>query len=330
MGNWGFPRGLIARGDTRGRVTRNTVGIVGLGAMGTSIGLALRSAGVSTLGFDVSRAHLREGLALGAIGRELSDLESFDGCAEQVFVAVPPAQVIPVAKRLLQSTGATIIDVTSVKAEIAEAIRHPRFVPSHPLRGTHLTGPTAAKKDLFLGAVWVVCPNDSTSRREVAATEALIKMMGAEPLQMSPKEHDILIATTSHLPHLAASGLVHVLRKRNPLACRLVSGGFLDTTRIARSNPHLWADITMHNRVELSDSIDELIESLARVRVALAKQDSEKVFAFFSDAYRLMENDLPASAGNKKESPRVQVRTPPVSAGHRHRQTITGTLGGAN
>lgn len=312
---------LPRKSSRRERVSRNSatheVGIVGLGAMGTSIGLALKSAGVTTVGFDVCPANLLRALELGAIGRGLSGMAPFAGCGE-IFVAVPPAQVIPVARELLQSTRATVIDIASVKADIAQAIRHPRFVPSHPLRGTHLTGPDAARKDLFAGGIWVLCPNEDTSRRGLAAVESLVRKMGAESLKMDPGKHDVLIATTSHLPHLAASGLVHVLGNRDPIARRLVSGGFLDTTRIARSNPQLWADIAMHNRGELSRSLDELIELLAGVKRALKGQDSEGLTAFFTDANRLMEKGLPVTSRTSHEGPRgVRERIQVLSSSNR-------------
>jgi len=305
------------------------VGIVGLGAIGASIGLALGEAGVSVTGFDVSRMHLGQAVDMGAVERWVPDLQSFGDCAE-VVVAVPPRDVVAVASELLRSTDATIVDVASVKAEIVDAIRDPRFIPSHPLRGTHLTGPKAARSDLFDGGVWVLCPHETTSCRSLAAAEGLVRKMGSEPLWMSAREHDVLVATTSHLPHLAASGLVHVLGKRDPMACRLVSGGFLDTTRIARSNPQLWAEITMHNREEITGSIDELIELLAGVRTALAQQDHEGVVAFFSDACHLMDQGLPAPAPAKPQARHVRTSRRVQPLGGRHNSQVVTTVGDAN
>jgi prephenate dehydrogenase len=269
------------------------VGIVGLGAVGTSIGLALRAAGEATMGFDTSIRHLEQSVDLGAIGARSPALEAFSYC-KAVFVAVPPGEVVAVARRLLEMTDATVVDVASVKAEISDAICDPCFVPSHPLRGTHLSGPSAGSKDLFVGGVWAVCPTPWTSPHRLALAEDLIRRMGAEPLRLAAAEHDTVMATTSHLPHVVASTLVHVLGTRDQaVARRMVGGGFLDTTRIARASPSLWADITLHNRAEVSASISEMVNRLQAVKEAIDEGDGEGVLAFFADACRLMEDSLP-------------------------------------
>ena len=316
-------RAKLKAGTDRG--ASHPVGIVGLGAMGTSIGLALRSANVETLGFDASAGNLQEAFEMGAIDGAACGLGSFE-CCRVVFVAVPPGQVVEVAQTLLGITGASIVDVASVKGDIARAVTHPRFVPSHPIRGTHLSGPTAAKSNLFTGAVWAMCPTGFTSARGLNAVEGLIRLMGAEPLRMSAGDHDRMIATASHLPHVAASSLVHVLGKRDPLAFRLVAGGFTDTTRIARANPDLWAEITMFNRAAVSPAIDDLIELLTRVKAALGRQDRKAMLAFFSEACSSVEKWLP---------PRIEkdaVALADVSAGtpalNRGRPLVPGFGGG--
>jgi prephenate dehydrogenase len=271
------------------------VGIVGLGAVGASIGLALNAAGRTTIGMDTSPENLSEALRIGAISRRCRRPEDLGSC-RTIFVAVSPGAVVEVSRALLDSTGATVVDVASVKSQIARAISSPRFVPSHPLAGTHLSGPAGARRDLFQDATWLVCPTRSTSRTRLIMTENLIRTMGAEPLRMDPDEHDAVLASTSHLPHVAASGLVHVLAGFDPsVAGRLVGTGFLDTTRIARSNPNLWADITLHNRTEVSRSIGEMVDRLQSVGRAISEGNREGVLAFFADACRLMEDSLPAA-----------------------------------
>lgn len=274
--------------------TASQVGIVGLGAVGASIGLALRAAGRTTVGMDTSPENLSEAVRIGAITRICQRTEELAAC-RTVFVAVPPGTVIEVSNLLLGTTGATVVDVASVKSQIARAISSPRFVPSHPLAGTHLSGPAGARKDMFQGATWAICPGHTTSRTRLIMTENLISSMGAEPLRMDADDHDAVLASTSHLPHVAASGLVHVLAALDPsVAGRLVGTGFLDTTRIARSNPNLWADITLHNRMEVSRSIGAMVDRLQSVKEAISDGNREGVLAFFADACRLIEDSLPA------------------------------------
>lgn len=291
-------RPLLVRNPTNGGIRREAragslIGIVGLGALGTSIGLALGAAGRKTIGFDLSDRHIRQALDLGAVCTACYYLEDLEGC-DVVFVSVPPSQVISVATCLLDATGATVIDVASVKGTIADALAHPRFVPSHPLRGTHLSGPAGGRKDLFVDGVWAVCPTHSTSPDCLRLAEALIQTMGAHPLRLGAAEHDSVTARTSHLPHVAASSLVHVLASTNSLlAGRLIGRAFAETTRVARANPGLWADITLQNGPELSESISAMIGRLRSVKAAIEREDKEALLKFFRDANGLIEQLVP-------------------------------------
>lgn len=292
MGTLNGPVGKIVRLGRRNAAADTPVGIVGLGAIGTSIGLSLNRAGIRAVGLDVSSAHLEKAVRRGAIERAVPELERLGSC-DPVFVAVPPSEVPGVAGPLLATGDATVVDVASVKAGIAAGVRNPNFVPSHPLRGTHLTGPEAARVDLFDGGVWVICSDRSTPAGRIQRLEHLVRRMGALPVRLTPAEHDSYLAVTSHLPHLVASSLVHLLGRRDPIARALVGTGFLDTTRVARANPALWADIAINNHSELSCALDELIGVLASVSSALRSRDARAVEGFFSQAAQLA-GGLPA------------------------------------
>lgn len=268
---------------------------MGLGAIGASIGLALRNNGQVVLGLDLCRSTSQAAERMGAVNRAVGRTGDFDRC-RAIFVAVPPGRVVEIAREVLEETGATVIDVSSVKAEIAQALPHPRFVPSHPMAGTHLSGPAGARSDLFAGTTWAVCPTLWTSRSRLLTTENLIRAMGAKPLRIDAAEHDAVLASTSHLPHVVASGLVHVLGERDGNAVApLVGQGFLDTTRIARANPELWTDITLHNREEVGRSITRMVDRLQAVGDAIAGGDREHVLEFFAEAGRMIEQSLPAA-----------------------------------
>lgn len=280
----------------RGRPVRGPepVGIVGLGAVGASIGLALAAAGRESVGLDTCEANLIRAVEIGAVGRAGRRNRDLRPC-RVIFVAVPPGAVVRESARLLDQTGATVVDVASVKGHIARELPSPRFIPSHPLAGTHLSGPEGAHRELFAGATWVVCPRADTPPERLAAAEELIRAMGAHPLRMDAREHDELVASTSHLPHVAASSLVHVLGAHGDgLARRLVGRGFLDTTRIARADPALWTDITLCNHREVGRSITEMVGRLESVRAGIEAGDREAVLEFFSGARRLIDQVPPA------------------------------------
>jgi prephenate dehydrogenase len=159
----------------------------------------------------------------------------------------------------------------------------------------------------------------------------LIRKMGAEPLPLDPSEHDRIMAATSHLPHVAAASLVHVLGALDhALACRLVGAGFLDTTRIARASSSLWADITLHNREEVSASIGEMVNRLEAVKCAFDAGDREGILSFFADASRLIEDRMPQQNPVPSRSRKARRPSNALSLGHRRQRPLAGELGGVH
>ncbi|MDQ1293668.1 MAG: prephenate dehydrogenase [Actinomycetota bacterium] len=247
-----------------------TVRVVGTGLLGTSVALGLSAGGADVLLSDPSPTSLALACDLGA-GRPDPGGEHVD----LVVVAAPPdvtAQVV--AEELARHPRATVTDVASVKAGIAHQLADlradlTRYVGSHPMAGRERSGPVAARGDLFLDRPWVLCPGAGSDRNRADAVRHLAVALGAWPLTMTPGEHDEAVALVSHLPQVAASLVAARLGRAPEPAVGLAGQGLRDVTRIAGSDPLLWAQILAANagpvrRVlsEVRDDLDALLQAL--------------------------------------------------------------------
>lgn len=250
---------MIARG--------RRVRVVGVGLIGTSLALGLRAAGVEVVLDDTDPGHLQTAVALGA-GR-VDD----GGPVDVSFVAVRPAvAAVVIAKELRRFPNVIVSDTTSVKAHLQAELESlvpesfERYVGGHPIAGRERSGPVAARPDLFRGRPWVLTARTGPARR---AIEELVEACGAQPLHLDADCHDQAVALTSHLPQLVSSALAGRLPALAPSARAVVGAGFADLTRIAESDPGLWAEIAAANAVPLSAALRGLAEQLSDLAQAL-------------------------------------------------------------
>lgn len=255
--------------DPAAAATLGTVRIVGTGLLGTSIGLGLSGMGVRVLLHDPSPTALALARDVGA-----GEPDPGDEPVSLVVVGAPPdvtAQVV--AAELAAHPEATVTDVASVKGEVAAELAGTpgleRYVGGHPMAGRERSGPTAARADLFLGRPWVVCPPPGGGPGRTEMVRLLAVALGAAPVFMPAAEHDEAVALVSHVPQLAASLVAARLTKAADPAVGLAGQGLRDVTRIADSDPVLWAQILAANAgqvatvlKDLRGDLDELITAL--------------------------------------------------------------------
>ncbi|MBI4617458.1 MAG: prephenate dehydrogenase/arogenate dehydrogenase family protein [Planctomycetes bacterium] len=259
--------------------------VVGTGLVGGSLAGRIKAArpGTTVAGCDRSR---RAGAALrgkgyldhfAPISRLAAEVES----AELVFLALPPAAIVeslaPVARAARK--GTIVTDVASVKgAVLAEARRAFRgsgahFVGGHPLAGSERSGAAHADHRLLKGATWCVVPPAGAPARAVRRLERFLDSCGFRTLRVDARTHDRILAVTSHLPNLLAFALAELsgrLALRAPLAPRLAGRSHRDATRVAASDPRLWAEILAMNSREVLRAIDGVACSLAAARTKIA------------------------------------------------------------
>jgi prephenate dehydrogenase len=242
--------------------------VVGAGLLGTSLGLALRRSDVEVLLTDRQAEHVRTASGLGA-GRAYSG--ELPGL---VVVAVPPDHVGAEVARALTETDAVVTDVGSVKTAPLRALDGVagtnRYVGGHPMAGSERSGPLAASATLFDGRPWAVVPHAASDPAATAAVSELARLAGSSVVLLSPEEHDLAVARTSHLPHLLAVLMAGRLADAPAEHLALSGQGVRDVTRIAGGDPALWEQIVTGNSpavagllTQVRDQLDVLIDAVS-------------------------------------------------------------------
>lgn len=267
----------------------DTVAIVGVGLIGGSLGLALRERNLARRVVGVGRraSSLTAALAVGAVDAATTDLAEGVAEASAVVVCTPVSRIAEDVVRAAAAAppGTLITDAGSVKQSVVEGVAglaqqqtpplpELRFVGSHPLAGSEKSGPQYATADLYVGRMVLITPEESTDPAVTAEATALWEAVGANVQTMSPAEHDLVLAATSHLPHALAS----VLAAGIPGPWWAYSaGGLRDTTRIAAGAPELWRQILLANREALLGRLQQFESDLADFRAALAAGDGDRL-----------------------------------------------------
>jgi prephenate dehydrogenase len=263
----------------RSAATDDAVLVVGTGLIGTSIALALREQGREIWLQDEDPVALGVAVQRGA-GAALpaGPVAAADAGVALVIVCVPPSAAASViATSLRTHINATVSDVASTKArlqaEVEALVEHSsdvnRYVPGHPMAGREVSGPAAARADLFADRVWALTPTVATDPVRTAAVVALVASLGAVSVVTTAEEHDRAVALTSHTPQVVASTVAAGLAGLGETGVRLSGQGLRDVTRLAASDPLLWSDILTSNADPVADALDALIARLGTVRDGL-------------------------------------------------------------
>jgi len=231
-------------------------------------------------------------LALGLIDVLTPDLATAVAGADLVVLAAPVSVNAALMAQLAihLEPQALVTDLSSVKGPVVRAAAAAlgaalgRYVPSHPIAGAELSGPAAAAADLFDGRTVILSPLRGTDTRALARIEALWQALGARPQQLDVDSHDRLYAAISHWPHVVAFALAATTAQAiedeqggAERAAALVGPGLRDTTRIAKADAELWADILLANAGPVANCADAFAHQLERVRDALACADRERL-----------------------------------------------------
>jgi prephenate dehydrogenase len=268
-----------------------TVTIVGVGMIGGSVGRALRTRKLATriIGVGRTAAGLDAARKAGAITETAADVAAAVAAADLVVVAAGVAAIPEIldAVDAAARPGTLVTDAGSTKATIVAGwerrrrSRRCRFVGAHPLAGSHRRGAAAAEADLFSGRVAVVTPGPRTPAADTDAVGQFWSALGATVFVMPPREHDRLLAATSHAPHLVAAALAAATP---PEALRFTAGGWRDTTRIAAGDPELWADILLDNAGGLAPAMKRFAGAVEKLLAAVAAGDRRRLVALLAKA----------------------------------------------
>ncbi len=239
------------------------IGIVGLGLIGGSLGLDLRSQGHQVLGVSRQEQNCQRAIARGVVDDASVDL-ALMAAAEIVFICTPLAAIVPTVEQLIPyiSPSTVLTDVGSVKAPLVEAIAPlwPNFVGGHPMAGTADSGIEAAQPNLFALNPYVLTPVATTPPQAVRTLETIVLQLRATLYHCRPSDHDRAVSWISHLPVMVSAGLIAAcMSETDPailaLAQQLASSGFRDTSRVGGGNPELGVMMGLYNRQELLRSL---------------------------------------------------------------------------
>ena len=269
------------------------VAIVGVGLMGGSLGLALRAlGGVEVRGIDPDPEALRVAEAVGAISVAAASVEEGAEGAAIVVLAAPVPQIAGLARRALAAGGpdCLVTDIGSSKGGVVAgftAAERERFIGGHPVCGAERTGVAFARAALFRGATWFLTPAAEARPDLFERLHALVASVGARPVAIDPDVHDRLMALVSHLPHVLAGALVNQAAATAPggrEALRSAGPSFIDLTRVAGSNPPLWADILLSNAEAVLAEMRAYAARLGDVERALERGDRDWLLRFVEAA----------------------------------------------
>ena len=280
---------------TKDTQERRRITIIGLGLIGGSIGLALKAAGlpdVEIVGHDRERGTEGKARKMGAIDTAEHNVPRAVEGAGMVIIATPILAIREVMEQIAPDLreGCVVTDTGSTKERVLEWAAqvlppHVSFVGGHPMAGKENQGIENAEADLFRGRAYCLCPAVDAHEDAVRAVVNLVRLVGAEPMFLDPREHDQYAGAVSHLP-LVVSTALFTLMRASPAwrdLAPMSSSGFRDVTRLASGDPQMSHDIFLTNREAAVHWLDRMIEELRRYR-GLLEGDAEELMETFARA----------------------------------------------
>lgn len=270
------------------------VTVVGLGLIGSSIARAVkaRMPSVVVTGHDASQDVRQQARDLGLCDTIADDAAAAVAGADLVILAVPVGRMADAANAIAPGlkADAIISDVGSSKSSVADALAKALpdhvVIPAHPVAGTENSGPAAGFATLFEGRWCIVTPGVEAPEDAVAALTGFWEALGAKVDLMDAAHHDMVLAVTSHLPHLIAYTIVGTASELEEVTesevIKYSAGGFRDFTRIAASDPVMWRDVFLANRDAVLATLQRFNEDLTVLQQAIRRGDADKLEDWFT------------------------------------------------
>ena len=271
------------------------IAIIGLGLIGSSIAHAARRGKLAKeiAGFDVSADVRARAAKIGFCDQVYDDLAAAVKNAQLVILATPVGAYKGVAEAIAPhlAKDAILSDVGSVKGAVVRDVgpfvpAGVHFIPAHPIAGTEFSGPEAGFATLFDGRWAIITPLPGADSAAVARLRAFWEGLGSRVDAMEPGHHDLVLAITSHLPHLIAYNIVGTAHDLEAVTegevIKYSASGFRDFTRIAASDPIMWRDVFLNNRDAVLQMLDRFNEDLRQLQDAVREGDGEFLFGKFS------------------------------------------------
>ena len=273
------------------------VALIGIGLIGSSLSHAMRRRGLARtiVGHAPSDKTRTTALRLGLVAASYADAADAVRGADLVVLCAPVGACAAIAQRIgpALAPGAILTDVGSVKGAVVRDVAPHiapgvHFIPGHPIAGTERSGPEAGFADLFDGRWCVLTPLPDTDARALAALAAFWQACGSHVEIMDPQHHDLVLAVTSHLPHLIAYNIVGTADDLEKVTqgevMKYSAGGFRDFTRIAASDPVMWRDVFLNNKDAVLEMLARFSEDLTALQRAIRFGEGDTLHKVFTEA----------------------------------------------
>ena len=281
--------------------------LIGIGLIGASMALAMRRGGLAgkIVGHARSDETRKKALALGLVDEVYATPEAAVRDADLVVLCVPVGICGALTRKIASdlAPGAILTDVGSVKAAIvADMQPHVpsgvHFVPAHPIAGSEKSGPEAGFAELFDNRWCILTPLPDGDPEATKKLSKLWQAIGSRVETMTPGHHDLVLAITSHLPHLIAFNMVNTAQDLANVTdsdvIKFSAGGFRDFTRIAASDPTMWRDVFLNNKEATLEMLGRFSEDLTELQKAIRRSDGDTLFSKFSAAREIRRGIIDA------------------------------------
>jgi cyclohexadieny/prephenate dehydrogenase len=283
------------------------VALIGLGLIGSSLSHAMRRGGLARriVGCAKTEATRATAFRLGLVEQAHADAAEAVAGADLVVLCVPVGTCGAIAQQIAPALapGAILTEVGSVKgAVIREMAPHVptgvHFIPGHPIAGTEHSGPESGFAELFDNRWCILTPLPGTEPAAIDKLKRLWEAMGSHVELMNAEHHDLVLAITSHVPHLIAYNIVntaaHLERVTDSEVIKFSAGGFRDFTRIAASDPTMWRDVFLNNKEAVLEMLGRFSEDLTALQRAIRYGEGEKLFKLFDEARAIRKGIIQA------------------------------------
>ena len=272
-----------------------TIGFIGFGLIGGSIAKGIKRAypNYKIMAYSRTKSSLEQAYNDGIINTILDAIDNRLSICDFIFLCTPVsfnASYLSAISPFIKPT-CIVTDVGSTKTGIHEQVirlgLESSFIGGHPMAGSERTGYENSTDHLLENAYYVITPTNKTTKAQLERYISLVKNLGALPLVLDYKEHDYVVATISHLPHIIAAELVNLVKasdNKNQTMKMVAAGGFKDITRIASCSPIMWEQICMDNHLNIESILQQYIERLQLTLSHLKKKQSNKIFQLFESS----------------------------------------------
>ena len=298
------------------------IALIGIGLIGSSISHAARRAGLARelVGSSATPSTRAKALELGLVTKVFDNAADAVKGADLVILCAPVGVYGKIAEQIGPhlKAGAILTDVGSVKAAVVRDVapfvpKGVHFIPGHPIAGTEQSGPESGFAELFDGRWCILTPDVDADRMAIARLESFWQKLGSKVEIMAADHHDLVLAITSHVPHLIAFNIVntaaHLARVTDSEVIKFSAGGFRDFTRIAASDPVMWRDVFLNNKDAVLEMLGRFSEDLVTLQRAIRFGDGVTLEKLFCEARTVRRGII--QAGQDTAVPDFGRRAPP-------------------